>query len=71
MDLLTTSYDSSKYCGQVNDSVVNLKPNICFAKGNNGKYRIKNDMPLSAQTAMQDLMKTKLQRYFPCGFRKT
>ena len=51
MDLLPTSYYSSRYYGQVNDSVVNLKPK---AKGNNGKYRIKKDMPLSAQTAMQD-----------------
>jgi len=59
MDLLPTSCSPSRYRGHVTDSVVNLKPNIYFAKGKNIKYRIKNDVPLSAQTAMQDWMKTK------------
>jgi hypothetical protein len=60
MDLLPTSCSPSRYCGHVIDSVVNLKPNIYFAKSNNGKHRIKYDVPLSAQTAMQDWMKTEL-----------
>jgi len=60
MDLLPTRCPPSWYCGQVTDGVVNLKPNIYFTKGNNGKYRRKNKVPLSAQTAMQDSMKTKL-----------
>jgi hypothetical protein len=60
MNLLPTNCSPSWYCGKDIDSVVNLKPNIYFAKGNNGKYRRKNNVPLSAQTAMQDSMKAKL-----------
>jgi hypothetical protein len=58
MDLLPTSCPPSWCCSQVIDGVVNLKPNIYFTKGNNGKYRRKNKVPLSDQTAMQDSMKT-------------
>jgi len=60
MDLLPTSCSPSRYRGHVIDSVVNLKPNIYVAKGNNGKYRIKTNVPLSAQTAKQDWMKIEL-----------
>jgi len=60
MNLPPTSCSPSRCRGHVIDSVVNLKTNIYFAKGNNGKYRMKNNVPLAAQTAMQDWMKTKL-----------